>query len=108
MGILKAATIVLVVGFFSSVIGNAMAEDVSPQKLLDVEAQLRAEQKKNEESKQDIVQLEKKVQCTYKLVKGYESCDATFQEKNAAYMECIEKARKEKDDCLQEMSDDSE
>jgi hypothetical protein len=85
-------------------IGNGYAQDVSVQKLLEVEDQLRSEQKKNEEAKNAIVQLEKKVQCTYGLVKGYENCEATFSEKSEDYFACIQKARQEKDDCMLELA----
>lgn len=108
MGMLKAAIVTLLVTLFTAGMGNALAQDTTAQKLEDIENQLHEEQKKNDESKQAIAQLEKKVQCTYKLVKGYESCDAKFTEKNAAYVACIDKARKEKDDCMAEMSAESE
>jgi hypothetical protein len=108
MGKLKAATVILMITVFFTAAGSAVAQDSNAKKLSDMEDQLHEEQQKNEEAKQAIVKLEKKVQCTYKLVKGYESCDATFPEKNAGYLECIEKARKEKDDCLQELSAESE
>ena len=110
MRMLKAATVtfLLVFSFFSAVISNAVAQEVSVQKLLDVEEQLRSEQKKNEDSKQAIAQLEKKVQCTYKMVKGYESCDASYQDKSADYIACIQKARQEKEDCMQDAASSSQ
>jgi cell division protein FtsL len=108
MGMLRAAIVTLIMTFFFTVIGNAVAEEVTPEKLADVEEQLKATQQQNEETKQEIVQLEKKVQCTYKLVKGYENCDKSFSDKNADYVACIEKARKEKDDCLQEIAENSD
>ena len=98
------ATIFLVSLAFLS---NVAAQDASVQKLLEVEEQLRAEQKKNEETKDAIVQLEKKVQCTYGMVKGYENCDASFAEKSEEYFACIQKAKQEKDECMLELAADA-
>lgn len=97
----------LLLGIFWLSMGNAVAQDVSVQKLLEVEEQLHSEQKKNEQTKQDIAQLEKKVQCTYSMVKGYEKCEASFTEKSADYFACIEQARKDKEECMLELSADS-
>ncbi|WP_455210658.1 hypothetical protein, partial [Kaarinaea lacus] len=97
----------IILAFSFGIIGNAIAQDVSVQKLLEVEDQLREEQKKNEETKDAIVQLEKKVQCTYGMVKGYENCDATFTEKSEDYFACIQKARQEKDECMLELAADT-
>lgn len=104
MGMLKAAAVTVMITLLSGSMGSAVAQDMSQEKLKDVEDQLHEEQMKNEESKQTIMQLEKKVQCTYKLVKSYESCDASFPEKNAGYVACIEKARTEKDECLRDIA----
>ncbi|MGD8885768.1 MAG: hypothetical protein PVF34_09095 [Gammaproteobacteria bacterium] len=97
-----AVTIYFCVSLLSG--ANVFAQDVSVQKLLEVEDQLREEQKKNEETKSAIVQLEKKVQCTYGLVKGYENCDANFTEKSEDYFACIQQARKDKDECMLDMA----
>jgi len=112
---LKAVIVTLIVALFIAVNGYAVAkgaskgkQEVSKEKLEEIENQLHEAQQKNEETKQSIVQLEKKVQCTYKLVKGYESCDASFTEKNKDYVACIERARKEKDDCMEQMASESE
>ncbi len=104
MTVTKTAAAGLLFGVFLIFSGVSFAQDVSVQKLLEVEDQLREEQKKNEETKAAIVQLEKKVQCTYGLVKGYENCDASFTEKNEEYYACIAQARKEKDDCMLEVA----
>jgi hypothetical protein len=104
MTLLKKAAVSIIFTFCLAFIGNGYAQDVSVQKLLEVEDQLRSEQKKNEEAKNAIVQLEKKVQCTYGLVKGYENCEATFSEKSEDYFACIQKARQEKDDCMLELA----
>jgi hypothetical protein len=100
MTLLKTAAVTIMFAFFLAFIGSVSAQDVSVQKLLEVEEQLRSEQKKNEETKETIVQLEKKVQCTYGMVKGYENCDASFTEKNEDYLDCMQKVRKEKEDCM--------
>jgi hypothetical protein len=109
MTLLKNAAVttflVFALGFMGlAFIGNVSAQDqdVSVQKLLEVEEQLRAEQKKNEETKDAIVQLEKKVQCTYGMVKGYENCDASYTEKNEDYLACMQKVRQEKEECMLE------
>jgi hypothetical protein len=107
MIVFKTAAMTIFFSYFLAFSINSLAEDVSVQKLLEVEDQLREEQKKNDETKAAIVQLEKKVQCTYGLVKGYENCDASFSEKNDDYYACIKKARQEKDDCMVELSADS-
>jgi hypothetical protein len=104
MTLLKTAAVTIMFAFFLAFIGSVSAQDVSVQKLLEVEEQLRSEQKKNEETKETIVQLEKKVQCTYAMVKGYENCDATFTEKSEDYFACIQKARQEKDECMMELA----
>ena len=83
---------------------SSKGKEASVQKLLEVEEQLRAEQKKNEATKEGIVQLEKKVQCTYRMVKSYESCEENHPEKDQAYVACIEKAKQEKDECLLELA----
>ena len=62
MTLLKTGAATLLFGFFAALAGNVVAQDASVQKLLEVEDQLRSEQKKNEETKAEIVQLEKKVQ----------------------------------------------
>ncbi len=102
MTLVKTAAVTTLFVFSLAFMGNVSAQDVSVQKLLEVEDQLRSEQKKNEETKDAIVQLEKKVQCTYGMVKGYENCEATYSEKNEDYMACIQKARQEKDECMLE------
>lgn len=104
MTVLKTAAVSLILAFFLGVMGNSAAQDVSVQKLLEVEDQLREEQKKNEQTKEAIVQLEKKVQCTYGMVKGYENCEASFTEKSEDYFACIQKARQEKDECMLELA----
>ena len=104
MTVLKTAAVAIFFALTVGFVGNTVAEEASVQKLLDVEDQLREEQKKNEQTKEAIVKLEKKVQCTYGMVKGYENCDASFTEKTEDYFACIEKARKEKEDCMMEVS----
>ena len=106
MTLLKTAAVTAILIFFPAIMGNVFAQDVSVQKLLEVEEQLREEQKKNEETKGAIVQLEKKVQCTYGLVKGYENCDASHDEKSEDYFACIQKARQEKEECMLELAAD--
>ena len=104
MTVLKTAAVKMILAFSLGILGNAGAQDVSVQKLLEVEEQLREEQKRNEQTKEAIVQLEKKVQCTYGMVKGYENCDATFTEKSDDYFACIQKARQEKDECMLDLA----
>ena len=107
MTVLKTAAVTIILAFSLGVMGNSAAQDVSVQKLLEVEEQLREEQKKNEETKGAIVQLEKKVQCTYGMVKGYENCEASYSEKSEDYFPCIQKARQEKDECMLELAADT-
>ncbi|KPJ92928.1 MAG: hypothetical protein AMJ53_08420 [Gammaproteobacteria bacterium SG8_11] len=102
-----AAATAMMLAFSLAFIGNVSAQDVSVQKLLEVEDQLREEQKKNEQTKEAIVQLEKKVQCTYGLVKGYENCDASFADKSEEYFACIKTARQEKEECMLELAADT-
>ena len=107
MTVIKSAAVTIILAFSLGILGNAVAQDVSVQKLLEVEEQLREEQKRNEQTKDAIVQLEKKVQCTYGMVKGYENCDATYTEKSEDYFACIQKARQEKDECMLELAADT-
>lgn len=104
MTVLKLAAAGIILAASLALSANGFAQDVSVQKLLEVEDQLREEQKKNEETKAAIVQLEKKVQCTYGMVKDYENCDASFTEKNKDYFACIQKARQDKEECMLEVA----
>ena len=108
MTLLKTAAVTIIFAFSLPFMSSVCAQDVSVQKLLEVEEQLRSEQKKNEETKEAIVQLEKKVQCTYGMVKSYENCDATYTEKSEDYFACIQKARQEKDECMLELAAESQ
>jgi hypothetical protein len=105
--VFKTAAVTIFFGLIMILSTNGFAQDVSVQKLLEVEEQLREEQKNNDETKAAIVQLEKKVQCTYGMVKGYESCDASFSEKSEDYFACIQQARQEKEDCMLELAAES-
>lgn len=100
----KSATIFFCVLFSLAFTNFTFAQDASVQKLMEVEEQLRDEQKKNEQTKENIAQLEKKVQCTYNLVKGYENCDASFTEKSEDYLACVQQARQEKETCMLELA----
>ena len=107
MTFVKNITVISILFCAFAGVGHAQqskGKEASVQKLLEVEEQLRAEQKKNEETKEGIVQLEKKVQCTYRMVKSYESCEENHPEKDQTYIACIEKAKHEKEECLLELA----
>ena len=95
---MKVKLSILVVAFFMGPTYAADSEyEESVKDLMEVEEQIREYQKLNEQQKDAIASLEKKVQCTYDMVKKYESCEEQFDKKSNNYFICIDNAKQEKD-----------
>jgi hypothetical protein len=93
---------VVVLMFVSPAFAADSAYEQEADKLMKLEEEIRQYQDENEERKEIISQLEKKVQCTYQMVKGYERCEEQFEKQAPDYGTCIEAAREQNELCMQQ------
>ena len=57
-------------------------------------------QKQNEERREEIALMEKKVKCTYDMLKSYESCEEKHEKDSDAFFSCINTAKQNQEACL--------
>jgi hypothetical protein len=87
------------------VFGADSSYDENVKDLMEVEEQMRERQELNEQQKEAIKKLEVKVQCTYDMVKKYESCEESYDKQSNDYFSCIEQAKRDKELCMGESSE---
>ncbi|WP_455202937.1 hypothetical protein [Kaarinaea lacus] len=81
---------------------NSSSYDEKVKDLLLVEEELRNAQKQNEERREEIALMEKKVKCTYDMLKSYESCEEKHEKDSDAFFSCINTAKQNQEACLTE------
>ena len=69
------------------------------EQLMNVEKQIRDQQASNDERKDQIKKMEKKVDCNFNLLNGYKSCDESFKKGTDQYWACIKEAKKDFEQC---------
>ena len=79
---------------------NSSSYDEKVKDLLLVEEELRNAQKQNEERREEIALMEKKVKCTYDMLKSYESCEEKHEKDSDAFFSCINTAKQNQEACL--------
>ena len=79
---------------------NSSSYDEKVKDLLLVEEELRNAQKQNEERREEIALMEKKVKCTYDMLKSYESCEEKHEKDSDAFFSCINTAKQNQEVCL--------
>lgn len=84
---------------------SVFAADKSPEyeenleKLMNIEKQIRENQTQNDEKKEQIKKMEKKVDCNFTLLNAYKSCDESFKKGSDPYWACIKEAKQNFEQC---------
>ncbi|MDH5327256.1 MAG: hypothetical protein OEZ68_05530 [Gammaproteobacteria bacterium] len=78
---------------------NSPEYEKNLEQLMKVEKQIREEQTSNEQKKEQIKKMEKKVDCNFNLLNAYKSCDESFKKGTDPYWACIKEAKKDFEQC---------
>jgi len=76
------------------------------QQLTNVEEQVKQQKQELEQERKKAAQLEKQVDCNYKLLKGYKACEDKFSKTSQEYLDCSIKAKKSYDECVSAIATD--
>ena len=83
--------------------GNTRQDDSTAavqQQLTNVEQQVEMQKQELEEERKKAAQLEKQVDCNYKLLNGYKDCEEKFDKTSQDYLDCTVQAKQVYNKCL--------
>lgn len=88
---------------------NHDSEDVDElrQKIESVREQTREQAEQLAQSRASKEKLELLVECSWKMLKGYEECEAEFDKAEKSYLSCVNKAKSTNRQCTDEANEAS-
>jgi len=90
-----------------SIAANGDADDIESlrEKLQSVKQQTQDQAEQLAQSRASKKKLEMLVECSWKLLKGYEDCESEFDKTSNSYLSCVNKAKSANQQCTQEAND---